>query len=311
MKLPLATQTKDGILTNAAQNMAGAKTFYNAAGSTVLGSFSDAGAWTLGALVTNNFNGNQHKISGNIYSANVTSTAASGELGIGVNVRYGSANAQTGRTDTTTGGMGIALSNLTSDSAPNFAVVANGAGQATTTNAVIIGSATQAGAWTFGNSTAVVSHTFRSNASLATPIIDVVKYISASGANNNFYMGFLGSSGGYDGYLQNNGSGVFTVVDVSDVRLKENIREADYGLSTISALRPVLYDRIDGSKNIKGFIAQEVKLVLPESVSIADQSAQGGLEDTHVLEMQTMIPVLVKAIQELKQQFDDYVATHP
>jgi len=66
------------------------------------------------------------------------------------------------------------------------------------------------------------------------------------------------------------------------------------GLSEILALRPVEFDwKTGASAKVKGFIAQEVKTILPESVSI---TATDKYEDSHLLEMQTMIPVMVKAI---------------
>ena len=63
-------------------------------------------------------------------------------------------------------------------------------------------------------------------------------------------------------------------------------------------LRPRTFTK-NGKPDCKGFIAQEVKLVLPESVGITNAN---GYEDFHILETQTMIPVLVKAIQELAAQ---------
>ena len=127
--------------------------------------------------------------------------------------------------------------------------------------------------------------------------------VAASQANNTKYMRFAGSSGGDDGYIQTNGSAVLSIVDVSDERIKKNVKDASYGLKEILALRPVEFQwkNSDNESIVKGFIAQEVKAVLPESVII---KRSGDIEDFHSLETQTMIPVLVKAIQELSSKLD-------
>lgn len=136
-------------------------------------------------------------------------------------------------------------------------------------------------------------------------VLTVTKSNQVSQIAGNYYMQFNGSNGA-DGYIQTNGSSVLTIVDASDIRLKEDIIDATYGLSTVQALRPVEFKWKDNQNStiVKGFIAQEVKEVLPECVSIKDESNNNGFSDMHYLETQTMIPVLVKAIQELKAELD-------
>jgi len=147
-------------------------------------------------------------------------------------------------------------------------------------------------------------HTFYGGHGLTgNEVISVRKTAISAQSNNNLYMAFV-SDGGNDGFLQTNGSAVLTIVDVSDARLKENIRKADYGLETLMKLNPVTFDWKDGTKNVKGFIAQEVMEVLPESVVSKDLSSSGGLKDQLFLEVQTMTSVLVKSVQELKQEVD-------
>jgi len=166
----------------------------------------------------------------------------------------------------------------------------------------LVGSWSQAGAWTWGPSSGLTAYHIMQNSSAAgAEIVRLKKLAVAKNSNSNYYMQFDGSDGA-DGYLQTNGSAVLSVVDVSDARTKENIRNATYGLHTILALRPVEFDWKSGIKNVKGFIAQEVKDILPESVMIKDESENGGYADSHFLETQTMIPVTVKAIQELAAQ---------
>jgi hypothetical protein len=131
-------------------------------------------------------------------------------------------------------------------------------------------------------------------------VINAFTNAVASNSNNTKYIRFAGSSGGDDGYIQTNGSAVLSLVDVSDERLKCNIKDASYGLEQIMQLRPVEFNWVTSpsSAPVKGFIAQEVKPILPESVII---TATSELKDQHSLETQTMIPVLVKAIQEQQE----------
>jgi len=87
---------------------------------------------------------------------------------------------------------------------------------------------------------------------------------------------------------------------ISDIRLKENIRDISYGLNEIIQLKPKMYDWKEGHGNcIKdnlGFIAQDVETILPELVS--DWNHTEGEISYKTLKMGDMIPVLTKAIQE-------------
>ena len=103
------------------------------------------------------------------------------------------------------------------------------------------------------------------------------------------------------------------ITAISDQRLKENIRDIDTGLSSIMALKPRRFDWKEGKgqdkKNAAGFIAQEFETVFPECVSTS-KSGEDGIEYKNI-NHETLIPTLVKAIQELKAEFDAYKASHP
>lgn len=100
---------------------------------------------------------------------------------------------------------------------------------------------------------------------------------------------------------------------LSDERVKTDIEDCTYGLSQVMQLRPVTYRFKDrGGEHFDarhiGFIAQEVDPIIDEAVCEMPQ------EDGEIylgLSYQDLIPVLTKAIQELKQEFDDYKAAHP
>jgi len=93
----------------------------------------------------------------------------------------------------------------------------------------------------------------------------------------------------------------------SDRRIKENIINLEgSGLDTISKLNPVRFDYIDGIKNNIGWIAQDVQEVIPEAVDTISKT-----NDQLTLKSDYIVPYLVKAIQELKAEFDAYKAIHP
>jgi hypothetical protein len=105
-----------------------------------------------------------------------------------------------------------------------------------------------------------------------------------------------------------------TITAISDQRLKENIRDLDEGLATVMALKPRKFDWKEGKgqniKNARGFIAQEFETVLPDMIQEWKDPAPEGEEPYKAINA-NLIPTLVKAIQELKAEFDAYKASHP
>jgi hypothetical protein len=93
-----------------------------------------------------------------------------------------------------------------------------------------------------------------------------------------------------------------TISAISDARFKENVQDIDVGLGAILALKPRKFDWKDGKgKNIKGdrgFIAQEFETVFPNLIDEWKENAPEG-EAPYKSVRQDLIPVLVKAIQEL------------
>jgi len=92
-----------------------------------------------------------------------------------------------------------------------------------------------------------------------------------------------------------------TITGISDVRLKENIRDLDDGLDVVMALKPRKFDWKEGKgadiKNARGFIAQEFEAVLPDMIEEwADPAPEG--EEPYKAINANLIPTLVKAIQE-------------
>ena len=95
----------------------------------------------------------------------------------------------------------------------------------------------------------------------------------------------------------------------SDSRLKTDVVEVEDALAIVEKLRPVQYSKKqnliskDYNKEEFGFIAQEVRKLLPSLVS-------EGLDEDKLLSMDynSLISILTKAIQEQQLQMDSYKA---
>lgn len=100
----------------------------------------------------------------------------------------------------------------------------------------------------------------------------------------------------------------------SDSRIKKNIQDLSYGLDAVMAIKPRSFDYIATNKHDIGFIAQELKDVIPEAVSGEEipfddaDTPQERASKTLGVGKETLIPVLVKAIQELNAKVDSLQA---
>lgn len=93
---------------------------------------------------------------------------------------------------------------------------------------------------------------------------------------------------------------VGAVFNYSDLRAKTNITPVKYGLSTLSKLKPVNYQLLkDPSGRVNhqelGLLAQDVELLIPELVRTDNEGKK-------LLNYTGLIPVLIKAIQELQTE---------
>lgn len=105
----------------------------------------------------------------------------------------------------------------------------------------------------------------------------------------------VGGSGG--AYIVSGGT---SWLAVSDGRFKKNVQNLEYGLEEVKAMRPVRFDYVDDASNDSsrmGFIAQELKTVVPEVV-VGDEQIKLGVAT------QDLIPTLIKAIQELSAKVE-------
>lgn len=169
---------------------------------------------------------------------------------------------------------------------------------------------------------------------------------SASGPSGSVNYGVYGSAGGESGSTSYGVYGTTSIVDgavavyangdlqytgdligpVSDLRLKENIRNVETSLARIMDLEVVSFEfarnfefsHINTSEGPQvGFIAQQVAEVFPELVTdvvypkvedplIKDLGAMGEIEQTRLLALKQnkLIPHLVRALQEQQAQIE-------
>jgi len=126
-----------------------------------------------------------------------------------------------------------------------------------------------------------------------------------------------------------NASNVSTWNTTSDRRVKTNVQPLSTSLAKIMQLQPVTFDYTDDfakergwwlvdedgeqttlnptrQLNNIGFIAQDYKIVFPADVTISKEKVlDEEYEDFHTLSTDSVLPNLVKAVQELKTLVDD------
>jgi hypothetical protein len=145
----------------------------------------------------------------------------------------------------------------------------------------------------------VVGCELKANGTVFSTLVDTTNAAASSyqlystgAATYRFYVGLGGTV-----FATNT-----TISAISDARLKENVQDIDVGLGAILALKPRKFDWKAGKgKDIKGdrgFIAQEFETVFPQLVDEWKDAAPEG-ETPYKSVRQDLIPVLVKAIQEL------------
>lgn len=104
-------------------------------------------------------------------------------------------------------------------------------------------------------------------------------------------------NGTNEGYLSSGG----TWVNASDITLKKDVKEIEYGLDSVMQLKPKWYRMIEDDLEQIGFIAQDVEEVVPELVSTSEKGMKG-------LSYGQLTAVLVKAIQEQQAQIEELKA---
>jgi hypothetical protein len=100
----------------------------------------------------------------------------------------------------------------------------------------------------------------------------------------------------------------------ADSRVIQNINKIEESLAIIEQLRPISFNYTDeyigNNQDMigvqRGFIAQEVKYLLPEMVTTCTESFAGKtIEDFHLLNTSDLTPILVAAVQEQQEMIEN------
>lgn len=95
-------------------------------------------------------------------------------------------------------------------------------------------------------------------------------------------------------YQPNTGTLSATIFSsLSDEELKENIEDIKNPIKILKKLNPVKFEWKDSGKSSFGLIAQEVEKIIPEIVNTNEYKS---------IEYQSLIPFLIKALQEQEQE---------
>jgi hypothetical protein len=139
---------------------------------------------------------------------------------------------------------------------------------------------------------------------LFSSIVNSTNTLHVWDTNNSTYRFYVSGSGTV--FATNT-----TISALSDIRLKENIRDIDNALSKIMMLKPRVFDWKDGAgkgiKNDRGFIAQEFEEVFPDLIDEFKVSEKES-DEKYKSVRQDLIPILVKAIQEQQAQIEELKA---
>jgi hypothetical protein len=111
------------------------------------------------------------------------------------------------------------------------------------------------------------------------------------------HLNFVNSSGTQVGYIYSNGSST-SYVTSSDYRLKQDLKQYN-GLDLISAIKTYDYEWKLDKTRAYGVLAHELQEIIPQAViGEKDGIRMQGVDYSKI------VPILVKAIQELKSELD-------
>ena len=157
-----------------------------------------------------------------------------------------------------------------------------------------------------GANTEVVD--FSNNAASYTGALQYNRISATTGSTSNYF--FAGQANGTDNiYIYGNGNIVNrnnSYGTLSDIKLKENIVDTTPKLADIMRLQVRNFNLKENPENKQiGFIAQELEQVFPSIVDESpDRDVEGNILESTTKSIKTsvLIPILVKAIQELSAQ---------
>jgi len=122
---------------------------------------------------------------------------------------------------------------------------------------------------------------------------------------DHYYISFQTATTTQRGYIYyNNGAGQVQLSATSDARLKENIVDAPNALPVLAQVKVRQYDWKDTRNTNIGFVAQELYEVIPRAVAVGKDTEDGEIQMAWGVDNSTLVPYLVKAIQELNAKVE-------
>ena len=127
----------------------------------------------------------------------------------------------------------------------------------------------------------------------------VIQAGADDGSGTTNYILFEDGDGGDVGVASND-SGTFSVSDLSDARKKKNIRDTKVkGLDSVNAIKVRDFEWIKNDMSVNaGLVAQELEEVFPDAVT------EFGDDDLLAVSRERLVPVLIKAVQELSEKVE-------
>lgn len=117
-------------------------------------------------------------------------------------------------------------------------------------------------------------------------------------SDNRFMSFYLNEDETSIGSIRTDGNGDLVIDNISSITLKENIRSnEDECYDIVKSLRGVKYDIINGSKNVNGFIAEEVSDIYP--------IATGKVDGVNTISKSSLIPVLWSAVRKMHKEIEE------
>ena len=147
------------------------------------------------------------------------------------------------------------------------------------------------------------------NSSYSSGIYNSIFLSSGSGLSSQNIVFAFNNSGSSTQVYYFNGNGTASATNwnsTSDVRIKENIKDVTNALDTIDQLRPIEFSYTRDKRTTSdhfGLIAQELEGVLPQLVADSGMN-DGDVQNIKSVSYTQLIPILIKAVQELKAEVD-------
>ena len=123
-------------------------------------------------------------------------------------------------------------------------------------------------------------------------------------SSNSSFIRFSTPNGTLCGKILQSGNNSIQTVNTSDIRLKENIKSSQYGLSDILKIKVRDYNyKLDPIDNVKtGFLAQQIYEIFPTAVAVGGENEK---TNPWMVDYSSLTPLLVKGMQDQQQIIED------